>query len=778
MLEKFKKKEFIPWDKYFKLIKPNYIYLKIIPHKSIRNYNSSNIAKAITHTFRSINKRIKIEQKKLWFELNFKISYVIDIESDNASFYFIVPEVFQNILLEKISEIWTKATIERVECINPFAFDSTKYQLGYKKEDALSLQVDKKSNEPLNSILNVIEIMKDEDRVTIIYNFLPRTQFGWLKQYQDTMQKLKEHKPIEKEKMSFSYISKGLLSYVVDLLDTVMEVFNDFTGGTKQKENQQSFAEALATALEQEKELSNDTKKKKDIRVLDTQIVVVSSSKDKTREDNNALSVCQSYRVLDEDNELNYKKITSNISTKEYKFKNVDVNTISTDEAQNFIQIPGRQLLRDHRIKHINIEETQVPDKLQEGYFSLGEVKYKGSVSNSYLENEYNIGNLPLVLIGSQGSGKTTYMKNIARYCSNNGEGVFLIDFIKNCELSNDIAKVIPKDKLIVLNLAEEKDIQGLGFNEIKITDDMTSYKKMMLANLQSQQVMALVDSISVGDPLSSRMRRFLSAACNVVFVQGHSSIRNVIECLENHNKRKKYIESLPKLLTNLLEDDIDTLSELNEWSKATKNNPPEIIGTKESKIEHILDRISLLREDFKLKYMYNKNCSNNIDLVECMEQGKVVLIQMKESDFPTKMIKNILVTYWISKIWLTSQLRGSLKDRPLRCNVIADEIFQAPTCMKTLEYILPQSRKFGCKFIFSTQYIKQLESIFNTLEASGSSYMLLKGSMEDDFNHFKSKLENFEFEDLRDMQQFSSLNLIYYSSGYASFISKLPRPV
>lgn len=149
----------------------------------------------------------------------------------------------------------------------------------------------------------------------------------------------------------------------------------------------------------------------------------------------------------------------------------------------------------------------------------------------------------------------------------------------------------------------------------------------------------------------------------------------------------------------------------------------------------------------------------------------------MREDDFTTKMIKNVMVTYWISKIWLSSQIRGSISDKPLRTNVIVDEVFQAPTSMRILEYILPQSRKFGCKFIFSTQYMRQLNSIADVLEASGASYMLLKGCLEDDFNHLKNKIKNFEFEDLRDMEQYSSLNLIYYSKGYASFITKLPKP-
>ena len=55
---------------------------------------------------------------------------------------------------------------------------------------------------------------------------------------------------------------------------------------------------------------------------------------------------------------------------------------------------------------------------------------------------------------------------------------------------------------------------------------------------------------------------------------------------------------------------------------------------------------------------------------------------------------------------------------------------------------------------------------------------MLLTGCTESDFKYFKGKLDNFEYEDLRDMEQYNALCLIKYSKGYASFISKLPYKV
>lgn len=760
---------------YFELTKPKYTYIKIIPHKSIRNYNSVNIAKAIKNSYKAINNRIHKEQKKLIIETNFKISYIIDIYSKDVSFYFLVPIFFKGIIIEKIREIWSKATIEEYEIIKEHSDDTKTYQLTYEKEDALSLNVDRKSNEPLNGIMNVMEIMKDTDRITVVYNFLPRTNFGWNKQYQDTMDKIQNHKPILKERLDKKYIAISFLTLVLSILDSSIEIINDLLGNANNKNKDIGLLEALTTALDQKYELSSSTKKKRDLGVLDGQISILSYSEDKTREENNAISVCQSYRSIDEDNKLISKKVKSKFNLTDYKFNNVEVNTFSTDECQNFIQIPARELLEQFKINYTKIEEMSIPKELQNGIKRLGTVTCKGNKQDAYIENDYNNGNLPLVCIGSQGGGKTTFICNNAKDCITNNESIVVIDFIKNCSLSEDIKSITPKDRLVEIDLSNEKDLQGFGYNEIKITKDMTTYQKCNLASKQTQQIVAFIDSISVGDPLSSKMRKYLTSASNVSFVLGYNSIKDVVNCLTNYKIRSKYISELNQELKVYLDDEIQTLQELDEWSKATNDNPSTVCGTKDSKIEYILDRISILREDFKFKYMYNKNLDGNVNLVDCMNKGKVILIKIKEDEFPSKMAKNIMTTYWISKIWLACQIRGSLTEQPLRCNVFIDEVFQAPTSLNNLEYILPQSRKFGLKFIFTSQYTNQLQKIFDTLVASGSSFMLLTGCTENDFKYFKNKLANFEYEDLRDMEQYSAMCLIKYSKGYSSFITKLP---
>lgn len=767
----------IPGDKYLELKHPEYTYIHIIPHKGIKGTPSKSMARTIAQTYQSIDKRLKKEKKKLFFETDFKISYIVDITKHSTSFYFMVPKPFVNTIATQITNIWDKTTIEVLsDGIKPFKDDSDIYELSYKKVDSLSLNVDSQNYEPLSSILGVIDIMQDDDRVGICYNFMPAPQKGWSDRYEEDIKKIKSGKVADKFEFNLSTLGRGVLALLLGTIDSVISCISEFLVGENNSKDI-SLYDALMGALNDKVELSNHSKSKRNGVVLQTQIAVVSSSNSRERQTENALTVCQAYNTIDGDNELKYKKIATKKFDLSKRSLGLKSSMFSTDEVSNFIQLPGKTLLDNYRINHVKTNESVVPEQLQFGKKIIGDVTYKGEVTTAYIEDDYNIGNLPMCFIGSQGSGKTTLFKNYARDCNKAGESVFVIDFIKDCELSDSIKEAIPSKDLVELDLSLQDDIQGFGFNEIVIEDSMSDFDKLKLANLQAIQTMALVDSMNADSPLTARMRRYLNAAANVVFVQQNNSIKSVIQCLEDCSKRENFISSLTPTQRSYLEDEIRALEELDEYSKGSKDSPPEKIGTSSHKVEHILDRIALLREDFKLKFMYNTSLKNNIDFVKCMDEGKTVLLKMKESEFPTKTHKNVLVTYFVSKLWLASQLRGSKFSQPSRCNVIIDEVFQAPTCMQQLEYILPQSRKFGLKMLFSLQYANQLKSIFDSLEASGASFLLLTGCTQEDFNRFKDKLAVFQFDDLRDMPRFHAMCLIKYSEGYASFIAKLPPP-
>lgn len=768
-------------SKYFQVIKPKYTYLKLTPDTSIRNYNSTNIAKAISHMYKNIFNRIKREEKKFIVETPVKCSYMIDIYKQQVNFYFIVPTQYVSIVKEKIQETWRKATIEETKEVKPFSIDTLKYQLNYKKEDALSLSINRANNEPLNSILNVIDIMQDQDRIGIFYNFIPCNQLGWKKQYLDTMQKLKDKLPIEREKMNWNYILKIGLTYIFEILDEFVEVLNDFAGASHNKGKEElSLLEIAAEVLNNSHSLSSSTKKKKDTIVLDTQIVMLSDSTDEIRKNNNVISACQSYKAIEEDNELVYKKVKSKniFDVEDFKIAGVEENRVSIDECQNFIQLPGRELLDQYKcIKKIDTLETEVPEVLRTGVMGIGENEHKGNKQNAYLSNDKEFKFLTVCLIGPTRAGKTTLISNLSRDSIKSGECTILFDFCGNCDLSNDVSSAI--NNTLNIDCSNFDTLQGLGYNEITPMSN-NPFEIYRSAKAKTSQLMTLINALSDSEELKARMERYLTAAALIVFIQ-KGSIKDIFSVLQDHILRKKYIDNIPEAQKENLEEYITALQELDEKSKATKDNPPQVIGTRLSYVQGILNRVAKLKQNTYMELMLKKDCSNNINLVEEIQKSQLVCIRMPEIMFSTEQEKDIYCTYWLTKIWGALQVRKwSIPDAKKRTkvNIVFDELYQVSNCQEFLRSKLSQIAKFSCKPIISCHYLGQISNIRNELKAANSSYMLIAGCDKDNYKELKEELYPYQLEDLLNLKRYYSLNLIKYEGGWAKFITHLPKPI
>jgi hypothetical protein len=49
---------------YFKIIHPEYVYLKFTPNNSIENKNTDRIAKSISTIFKGVSRHLKVEEGK------------------------------------------------------------------------------------------------------------------------------------------------------------------------------------------------------------------------------------------------------------------------------------------------------------------------------------------------------------------------------------------------------------------------------------------------------------------------------------------------------------------------------------------------------------------------------------------------------------------------------------------------------------------------------------------------------------------------------------------
>lgn len=696
---------------------------------------------------------------------------MIDIYKNDVRFYFVVPTMYKTMVKEKLSATWPTATIEDSVEEMKFSSDSIYYTLQYKQNDALALSVDKKSNTLLNNMFNVIDVMEQGDRITVMYNFAYTNNWGWHTKAEQIQNKYLNNIPIPKEPTGWA-VGLNLLYKICDFLD---DLTNKLLGMDVSESN--PLTELKNALTMNSKKLSSESLQKRNDAVLGLNIGVVSYANNKSRANQNAIMTCQSFRSLDGDNKLEYYKCQPNKYAK---------NKIGVEESSCLLQLPGRDLLQQHKINHVNVLESKVEDELLNGIIKAGKSTYKGNTVQTYFSSDKEISNLPFILLGPMGAGKTFQNTEYAKDVIKAGHGLIVIDYIKKCELADSIKAITPPDRLLEVDLSNEKHLQAFAYNEYHITGD-TVFERIESANLHQQQVTALIDAVYTGEPLSGQMRKFFTSAADIVLINNNMSLRDVIRCLESHVARKEFIDMIPRDFMPYLEDQVETLKQLDEVKEYKEKKKDdngnevtvirrEVEGTKYNKIEHIIDRVNSLREDIRMRMMFNKPSSDNIDFAKAMDQGKIIIIKMPADKFRSQHVRNVLVTFFISKIWLACNIRGAQQDNLLPYHILLDEIFQAPTAYKPLNNILRECRKFKLRLGFTAHQLADLGELMTGLKSAGASYILLQGTDKANFNYLEQEFKQFGFtvEDLLNLKRYHSLNLIRCSKGYCAYEADL----
>lgn len=767
------------------VVNPKYVYLKLTPNNSIRNQSTHKIAKIIASLYGSLLQRIKVEEKKLVqkfgkdffigtkysFSKPSKVGYLVYIEKSKVEFYFIVPDIYESIIREKLSDVWSGVTVESINEPPYFKETSAKYYLQYDKEDALSLASDRRNNDLLKSNLNIINVLEDGDKVGIFYNFVPTSQGYWKNEYKHTMVKVKKNEPVDKNKSKPMFILKYSLAFIISITSEMLLSLTD-----KKSDDNESIFNNFARKISGMVDISEHTVKKENATILKTQIIVLSESESKVRKFNNAKSLTQSFDTIADDNRLIAKKFKKKFNYTDHLLKQATVNSISDIECSNFISLAGRDILDEYNfIDKVNTSETKVPEDLREGNFRVGVSTYRGNKQEAFLTDHSEYKHLSLFLIGPARSGKTTLIGNLSYDAIDNDECVILFDFIENCEMSTQVANLFPKEKVLNIVCDDKDTAQGLGYNEIRYSNDHD--KQYINAKTQATQLSTLINSVNVDDaPLTARMKRYLASASLVVFLDG-GPVKDVFSVLQNHVTRHSYIEKIKKEQLENMREYLDYLYELDEKDSKTG----EVKGSKLSAVEGIISRLNLLKDNPYMELMLKKNTENNVDLVSEMEQNKLISIKMPESMFNTDEERDVYCIYWITKIWLALQVRATLipdRDKRKKVNLFVDEMYQVQHTEAFMSEKLNRFPKFRMKPIISCHYLGQLKYMKRELAGANASYMLLSGCDEDNFTELASNLKPFVQEDLINLPEHHSLNLLKNKEGYGKFISKMPLPV
>lgn len=781
-------------DVYVKYVDVPIATFKIVPDYAINNFNNEAIAHAMAGMYQTPRERISIRKgsyatpKQIYFDILFT--------PKQAKFYVTVDNQYANLIESKMKTVWNKAEISRDtrEDLNKFNEENTEVcELILKDYNFKSISTSKSNLYPLTNMFSVLRSLKHGERVRVNIAIEPIKRSNWINIAKDEFESYKAGKVINNEmstkekifKLGFQGAEAAVSLYIEYKLLLLESIMGMVTPDPKE-EQRQSFdikigsIEAVRESLKYSG-LSAATINKLVSEAFKVKISILSESKDKNKARLNMLNVSSAYKDLSEDNELVLKPLSD--SEQKSLFKQVhDIHVtpskkciLSDKEIAKLIILPQKDLQNEYGIDRIDTMEMAIPEQLQGGAVRIGIAEKQGRKITTTWSKDKNIMALAKLFVGPQNAGKTTALKRTAKDCYKAGYSNIVIDFIESCETAREVAEVIPDKDKIVLKLGDEDFIPALAFNEVTrlINEDMRPWERIRFANLLAEQVEYLINAVtdSATGELTAPMLRYLHAASMITFIKPNAKISDVFGILRRWDKRNEAIRYAK--YSKCFDEDDDIFFDLNELHKRDKDN--KVVGTREDLIIGITNRIILLQKNPYLKAMLKADIDMDQDFTRYINEGKNIFISIPQNKFPSVMVRDILTTFFISRIWLTVQMRENNKDARL-CNVIFDEVHQVPTTARFLSNHVTEFRRHRLGLILSCHYLKQLKDLLTALKSSGASYVFIAGTEKENLEALREELAPFTVQDGLDLKPHTSLNIVNYGNQYAKFITKLPE--
>lgn len=723
--------------------------LQIIPNLSIDNSKLIGLLEN-TSCYRKPLDRIRDNGDNSWtFEYQYTTTYEILMTNSDVRFFLGFDDRIKDNFITELNVCWKNATFKETN----FAFigNATK-ELELEEHYFLSLKTDLRGQWPLSNILETQNTLRDGEKLYIRLELQPESP-TWYREAEECIKRFKQNREITtKSKINGRVIATKAvnlaLEFVYDGIDFINEMISDEKIEHEYPDNAK-YSNLIRAGL------SNDTLQKTRYRAYRAKIIVSTIS---NRSEMLFRNILKAFNSMAGDNQF--------MLVNESKYKNV----LSTKELAQIMQLPTRDYQNTYKIDSIDAREISIPPDLQVPGIPIGTTEVKRKRQKVYWCNNYNSMALPKIIAGPPGSGKSKYTENFITAANKLGHCTIVFDYIKDCELAETASKHTENN--VIIDLSDINNLPSFSYPEIsyRLNEFSTPFERIEVASDISKQVVYLINSITDENtgPLTGAMVRYLKAAARIVFIHPGETLDSCLRVLEDWKTRGEYIRKSK----GVYDYDDRTLNTLRELNGTDENG--KIIGTRHHLITGILSRIDKLQDEPRLEIMLKSEVDKH-NFTKYMNEGKAVYIKMPQDIFRDKATKDIIVTYFMTRIVMACYERSRI-DKPTIAHLVVDEVSQIPTAAAFLENHITEFRKFGIAPLFTVHYLKQFKSLLDAVKSSGASYMLLNGLEKENLMVLKEEIYPFTIEEAMNLKEWQSLNVVRHNNKYSKFISKLPK--
>ena len=384
----------------------------------------------------------------------------------------------------------------------------------------------------------------------------------------------------------------------------------------------------------------------------------------------------------------------------------------------------------------------------------------------------------PMMVVGKQGSGKSTLFVNMTleffgvraknrKEWEQIARSVFLFDVADGAMLPDILAHVPDwlRDRVVILNHADMERVVPVAWHDLmKLYQDDESIAAEV-AEIETE----LLRKFLQDDTQTVSIERYFKSALQASYRVGEGNLLDAMRILKDGEYREELMERLS-------ETDFELEIALNQLEEEAEKENSRVLET-------IENRIAQLRSNKRLFYSLSQTPDEQIDFWKWMNEPHLVLIHIPNSK---ETFQDFAFTHYIVKLWRMMMAREMIPKPDRReCAVIVDEIdliIKNKPVQNIFLQMTKKPRKYRTKFVFSfhdwSSFAKAGQRKNDILRSfkTGMDMILLKGSGEV-FEDFEETLDPFTVEDFHNLEKYQGFMRITCNKKEYVFRAKLLEP-
>jgi len=594
-------------------------------------------------------------------------------------FYASVPAKIATLLEKQITAQYPDALVEEVEDPNifPEKCATAAIQLTLKKEQAYPILTYKEfESDTLNALTNALSKLNDATEGGGIQFVLRPANDRWQKRGQLIASAMKSGK------FSDDSLAQGVMKGLGGLLIPSL-------ANTKADDKAKSEFKPLTPSQEKVLQLIAEKASKPGFEMVTRVVTAAPTSEEAKISLNNILSSFNQY--TSDTNRFTIAKLPETEVLKQFIFRLFSLgkpDVFSTEEVTTLWHLPTPRL-ETPNIRWLRAKRLPAPSNLPKEGITLGKTVYRGMENIVKIKDDDR--RRHIYCIGKTGTGKTTWMQNLAYQDIMEGKGVCVVD--PHGDMTDWLLQRIPKERIDDVIYFYPPDLdRPMGLN-------------MLEAKAPNQKQEAVAQMISIFyklfDPTGTNQ---------IIGPMFEHYMRNAMLALMADDEAGATLVEIPRMFTDpefrkqklaQVADPVVKQFWLQEYAQSQRGQQSADM------LSYVISKIGRFISNDMMRNIVGQTKSA-FDIREVMDDGKILLINLAKG-LTGDLNSNLLGFILVSKIQMAALSRADIPENERKDFYLYIDEFQNVTT-DSIATILSEARKYKLNLIMAHQFVTQLD--------------------------------------------------------------------